>query len=122
VPVRFLLDEHFRGTLWRAVGHHNRRGIDPVDVVRVGDPPDLPRGSPDPDILAWADRNGRVLVSADWGTMPGHFADHLAAGGHSSGLFLVRPRTALADVVAFLAAAAHASDPADWADTCRFIP
>jgi hypothetical protein len=46
--VRFVLDEHLRGPLWSAVRHHNATGgpfLD--DVVRAGDPPDLPLGAAD---------------------------------------------------------------------------
>jgi hypothetical protein len=42
--IRFVLDEHLRGPLWRAGQRHNARAEDPIDVVRVGDPPDLPLG------------------------------------------------------------------------------
>ncbi len=92
MDVRFLLDEHLRGQLWQALRWHNQRGAYPLDVVRVGDPADLPHGTPDPEILAWAEREGRILVSADRGTLPGHLADHLSAGRHVPGLFLLRPR------------------------------
>jgi hypothetical protein len=62
-PLRYLLDENLRGRLWQAIGVHNQTGAYPIDVVRVGDPPDLPLGSLDPDILLWAEREGRILVS-----------------------------------------------------------
>lgn len=78
MPLRFVRDEHLRGPLWRAIHRHNGVGVDPIDAVRVGDPPDLPLGSADPDILAWAEREGRVLVTQDWDTMVSHFWDHHA--------------------------------------------
>jgi hypothetical protein len=52
----FLLDEHLRGPLWLAILRHNSQGGLPIDVVRVGDSPDLPLGSTDLDILLWAER------------------------------------------------------------------
>ena len=39
--LRYLLDEHLRGPLRRAVQWHNGRGSYPLDVVCVGDFPDL---------------------------------------------------------------------------------
>ena len=54
---RFLLDEHLRGFLWKAIRHHNLIGGDFIDAIRVGDPADLPLGSSDPDILIWAEDN-----------------------------------------------------------------
>ena len=37
----------------------------------------IPDGTPDPDVLRIAAEAGRVLVSRDIGTMPGHFADFI---------------------------------------------
>jgi hypothetical protein len=65
-----------------------------------------PPGSTDPDILAWAEREGRLLVSGDRKTLLAHFADHLRAGRHSPGLFLLRPLSPLPQLVDFLVAAA----------------
>jgi len=69
MALRYLFDEHLRGELWRAVGTYNSHAQDPLDVVRVGDPDDLPLSSRDPDILAWAEHAGRVIVSRDRRTM-----------------------------------------------------
>ena len=87
MELRYLLDEHLRGPLWRAVQWHNRRGLWPIDVARVGDPADLPLGSLDPEILLWAEREGRIVVSHDRETLPTHLADHLNAGHRSPGTF-----------------------------------
>ncbi len=122
MALRFLLDEHFRGDLWRAILHHNARSMVPIDAVRVGDPPDLPLSTPDADILAWAEHAGRLLVSRDRRTMIAELAEHLRAGHGSPGLFLVRPRSRLADVLAFLVEAAQAGDDDQWRDQATFIP
>jgi hypothetical protein len=118
----YVLDEHLRGSLWQAIQSHNARGSDLIDVVRVGDRPDLPLGSQDPDILIWAEREGRILVSMEEATMKTHFANHLAAGHRSPGLFLIRKNSTRQEIVDFLAAAAHASDPHDWENLYKYIP
>lgn len=77
-----LLDENVARQVDSAVRTWHRKAAGPrVDVVRVGEPPDLPTGSSDPDILRWAGRAGRAVVTDDVNTMPRHLADHLAAGG-----------------------------------------
>lgn len=93
-----------------------------VDVVPVGEPPDLPLGSQDPDILLWAEREGRILVSHDLSTLPAFLADHLRAGHHSPGIFLIRRGASLQEVVDFLVLVAHASEPWEWANRYQFIP
>jgi hypothetical protein len=90
--------------------------------VRVGDPADLLLGFEDPDILLWAEREHRILVTHDPDTMPGHFADHLNAGHHSPGVFMLRPHSTLPSIVTFLVDAAYASTPEEWNDRLWFIP
>jgi hypothetical protein len=51
MAVGDLFDERLRGELSRAVCIDNDRAADPLDVVHVGDPVDLPLSSRDPDIL-----------------------------------------------------------------------
>jgi hypothetical protein len=76
VALAFVLDENQRGLLWRAIVRHNQAGVNVLDAVRVGDFPDLPLGSSDPDILLWSEREGRILVSFDKATMADHLAEH----------------------------------------------
>jgi hypothetical protein len=122
MPLRYLLDEHFRGDVWSAILHHNARSVDPIDAVRVGDPPDLPLSSPDSGILVWAERAGRVLISRDRRTMIAELTAHLRAGRTCPGLFIVRRRCRLADVLAFLVEAAGAGDEDQWRDQATYIP
>src|SRR5688572_33460738 len=88
MPVRYLFDENLHGGLSRAVNRHNQSSSYSLDVVRVGAVESLPRHSSDPEILRWAESEGRILVSSDVATMPTHFRAHLAAGHSSPGLFL----------------------------------
>jgi hypothetical protein len=123
MALRFVLDENLRGGgLWQAIQQHNARGAQPIDVVRVGDPPDLPLGTADPDILLWAEREGRILVTLDQQTMPGHLTRHLQAGHHSPGILVVRHRAPVPQVIDALVLVAYAADPANYKDTLDHIP
>lgn len=122
MPLAFLLDEHLRGTLWRAIQHYNARGSNPLDVIRVGDAENLPLGSLDPEILLWAERDERILVSQDRKTLSQHLADHLLAGHHSPGIFTIRGTTTLSGLISFLQLAAVASEPHEWRDRIEYIP
>ena len=120
--LRFLLDEDLRGPLWQAILRHNLQGLYPLDVIRVGDLAELPRGSSDPSILDWAMTARRIVISADRSTMQMHLQDHIQSGRSSPGLLLVRPQAGVPEVLEFLIAAAYASEPGEWIDQCRFIP
>jgi Domain of unknown function (DUF5615) len=123
MPLCFLLDEHFRGgAIWKAIAQHNALGVNVLDILRVGDPPDLPLGSHDPDIFRWCSREGRILVSLDKRTLPGFLAAHRQAGGHVPGVLLVRPTSQVAAVLGALVLVAHAGNPMDYIDTTQYIP
>lgn len=121
MPLRFLLDENQRGVLWHVIQQHNARGIDPIDAVRVGDITNLPLGSNDLAILRWAEREERILVTFDRSSMSGHLGEHLAAGNHSPGVFMVSCDSKPVDVVAFMVLAAHASESSEWRDWIKFV-
>lgn len=122
MALRYVLDEHLRGPLWRALVSHNNSGHYPLDTVRVGDAADLPLATEDPEILLWAEREQRILVTHDPDTMPIHLQAHLRAGHHSPGVFMVRHRATLLQVVTFLVDAAYASRPEEWRDGLWFVP
>jgi hypothetical protein len=122
MPLAYVLDEHLRGLLWGAIRQHNAGGVNVIDVTRVGDPADLPLGTQDPDLLLWAERENRVVVTRDWNTMPGHLADHLQGGHHSPGVFILSRGYSLPQLVFILALAAYAMDPAEVVDQVTFLP
>jgi hypothetical protein len=122
MALRFVLDENLRGPFWRAIQRHNLGGVDPIDAMCVGDAADLPLGIDDPAILSWAEREERILLSLDWDTMIAHFNDHLAAGHHSPGVFMIHRRSLIKDSLAFLVLAAYAGNEAQWRDQVTYIP
>jgi hypothetical protein len=121
VPLKYLLDEHLRGPLWRGIQTHNALDPYPLDAVRVGDPPDLPLGCADPEILIWAERENRIFVTADRSTTSNHLAAHLAAGRRSPGILMVARGTRINDVLSFLVLAAYVGEPAEWEDRIHYV-
>jgi Domain of unknown function (DUF5615) len=120
--LRFLLDEHLRGPLWTAIARHNALGGLPIDAARVGDTPDLPLGSDDPIILLWAERENRILLTEDVHTMPGHLAQHIQSGHHSSGVFVISASYSIKEIVEHLELVAHAGESGDYVDTITYVP
>ena len=122
MPVTFLLDENVPGRIWRAIQRHNEDSADILDVVRVGQPDDLPFSADDRSILLWAERQGRILITEDKNTMPAHLATHLQGGHHSPGIFMVRPGTRVPDLLELLVLVTQASPSAEWRDRIEYIP
>ena len=121
MPLAFVIDENLRGPLWRAIQRHNAKGDLLLNCERVGNPNDLPLGTSDPELIRWAQSAGRIIVTSDASTMPGHLADHLAAGSHSPGIFILLPHATFFDVLEFLTLAAYASEATEWADRIEYL-
>ncbi|HSV16187.1 MAG TPA: DUF5615 family PIN-like protein, partial [Tepidisphaeraceae bacterium] len=63
--LRFLTDQNFNGDILRGM-LLRQPGL---DVVRIQDEPVID-GADDPDILEWADRNNRIVLTHDKNTLP----------------------------------------------------
>ncbi len=93
-----------------------------IVVAAVGDREVLPKGTPDPLILEWCDREGFILVTNDRRTMPVHLAGHLARGRHRPGLILLDEDLGIGGNVEYLLAIAGASFPDEWRDRVTYLP
>jgi predicted nuclease of predicted toxin-antitoxin system len=122
MALAFLLDENLPGRWVKALERHNAGGVDLIDFIRVGEPDDLPLRTDDRTILAWAERESRILITEDKATMPTHLAEHLAEGKSSPGVINIRPAFSIPEVLDHLILIAHASDAFEWRDRIEFIP
>jgi len=79
-------------------------------------------GVPDPEVLALAASQDRILVSHDFQTMPRHFGDFLQAGNSSPGVLLVPQRLPIGDAIEELVLIWAASDADEWQNRILKIP
>jgi len=79
-------------------------------------------GVPDPEVLALAGKQDRILVSHDFQTMPQHFGDFLQAGGSSPGVLLVPQYLPIADAIEEIVLIWGASDAEEWRNRILRIP
>jgi hypothetical protein len=118
VNVRFLLDENLSPRLKNAL----RLRYPDMDVLRVGDEGAPPLSTPDPEILHFLEQEQRILVTDNRASMPGHIANHLAAGGHHWGILNISPHLSFSRIVDELGIVWGASTQDEWFDTTRWIP
>jgi hypothetical protein len=78
--LRLASDADVHGDITRGL----RRRLPVIDLLRVQDA--LPDGTPDPEILAWAAGENRVLITNDRNTMVGFAYQRAAAGEPVPGL------------------------------------
>lgn len=88
MPVRYLLDEHVTSEFRRQL----LRRMPDLTVWRIGERGAPSIGTPDPDILAWCEAEGFLLVTSNRASMPVHLAEHLTAGRHVPGMLAIRRR------------------------------
>lgn len=117
-PLRFLLDEHVP----RAIQSQLLRLDADIDVLAVGQPSAPPRGTSDPDILAWIEKTGYVLVTANRRTIPEHTRAHYAAGRRIPGILLLRHGTSIGEVIEQLYLLWVASDAEEYVDKILYLP
>jgi predicted nuclease of predicted toxin-antitoxin system len=115
--LRLLADENFdhdlvRGTLRR------RAGLDLVRVQNVG-----LSETDDPDILAWAAREQRVVLTHDVNTMTGFAIERIKHGKPMTGLFIVHQEGAsFSKIIDDLLLLDDCSETAEWADQIPYLP
>jgi hypothetical protein len=74
-------------------------------------------------VLQRAASEGRILVTHDKRTMPGHFVAFLSDGNNSPGVFLVIPQDApLQSIVEALVLIWADDTPQDWKNAITIIP
>jgi hypothetical protein len=78
-------------------------------------------GRPDPEVLALAASEGRVLVSHDRQTMPGHFRRFMAAQA-SPGLVIVSQELDIGRAIEEVLLMWAASEAAEWENAIIFLP
>ena len=78
--LRLASDADVHGEIIRGL----RRRLPEIDLVRTQDA--LPEGTSDPDVLAWAAAENRILITNDRNTMVGFAYQRVAAGEPVSGI------------------------------------
>jgi hypothetical protein len=119
--VALLLDENIPAPVRNAL-----LALLPAARIRtVGVDPDVPpKRTLDPDLLVFAEAEGFSLVTFDKDTMPGHAADHVAAGRHTWGVFVFPDGNNMSAgrIASELVMIWGASQQDEWIDLVAFLP
>jgi predicted nuclease of predicted toxin-antitoxin system len=91
--LRLASDADVHGDIIRGL----RRRVPETDLVRAQDA--LPEGARDPEILAWAAAENRVLITNDRNTMVGFANQRVAAGEVMPGLIVTTNDQAIGSAI-----------------------
>jgi hypothetical protein len=115
VKPRYLGDVNLRQAIVRAV----LRQESSVDFRTAADAG--LHGMDDPDVLALAAQDRRILVTHDVRTMPGHFSNFLQTS-RSPGVFLVPQTLSNAAAAEELVLIWSVTDAEEWLDRLVYLP
>jgi hypothetical protein len=113
---RLATDEDFNNRILRGL---LRRKPD-LNIVRVQDAGLI--GRDDAEVLEWAAREGRVLITHDVTTMKRCVEERIAAGLPMPGVFEVNQQTPIAQAIEDILLIAEYSLEDEWEGQIRFLP
>ena len=116
--VKFLLDEHVAFSLRDGL----RRREPEIIVRRIGEPRAPGFGTLDPEIFIWCEENQFSLVTNDHASMPVHFRDHLSAGRHLPGLFILSERLSIGETIEELLLIWEEASFDEFTDRVNYLP
>jgi hypothetical protein len=93
-----------------------------VEILSVGEAAAPAKGIKDPPLLLWLEAHQYMLLTGNRKTMPGHLADHLTAGHHVPGIFLISDWLPTQQVVDELLLIWGASTPDEWRNQLWYLP
>ena len=114
--IRFLLDENFNGKIARGL----RARKPDVKIGRVQDT-EL-AGADDAVVLAWAAKEGLILLTHDLDTMTKYANERLEQGLPLAGVIFVRDTLPVIAVIEDLLTIVEASRAEEWANRTDFLP
>lgn len=77
---------------------------------------------PDPVVLEWAAREGRILLTHDVSTMTRHAYDRVARGEPMPGVFEVSVHATIGEICDDVLLVIDASDEHEWEGQVRHLP
>ncbi len=116
--ISFLLDENIPLIVQARLQQMEPR----MQVYAIGEGLAPPKGASDPDILAWIEANGCMLVTNNRATMPTHLQAHLSQGRHVPGIVQFPRRMNLNTILDDLWLIWGAGLPDEFQDQIVYLP
>lgn len=114
--LRIFVDQDFDHDILRGL-RLRLPELDAITALQAG----LDRKS-DPDILAWAAQQNRVIVTHDRNTMPGHAYHRVRNGEAMAGLFIVPRELPVGQAISELGVLVACSFEGEWSQLVVFLP
>ena len=114
--LRLLADENFNGSIIRGLVRRQPA----IDLVRVQDVG--LSGADDHVVLAWAAREGRVLLTHDQATVPKYAYERIEAGLPMPGVFVGDTNLPVQQAIKDILLLVECSEEHEWEGQVRYLP
>jgi predicted nuclease of predicted toxin-antitoxin system len=114
--LRLLIDQNFDQDILRGLAHRIPN-LDAVTAYDMG-----LSAATDPELLAWAADNDRIIVTHDRQTMPDHVADRITSGEKVAGVVIVPQRLQIGRAIDDLEIIVMCSSENEWENVVRHLP
>jgi Domain of unknown function (DUF5615) len=114
--LRLLADENFHGDIVRGL---LLRQPD-LDLIRVQDIGLT--GATDPELLAWAAENDRIILTHDRATLPDYAHQRLTSRKSICGVFVLNDRFPVREAIEEILLVAGCTEQAEWRDRVVHLP
>lgn len=114
--LRFLSDENLNGDIIRGLLLRNPH----LDLLRVQDVGLLE--ADDPEVLAWAAENNRILLTHDRATMPDFAYERILAQQEMPGMLVVNDSTPIRHMIDELLLLNECSMQEEWSGLVLYLP
>lgn len=119
--VRYLIDENLPPLYQEQLLRYQPK----LKVLMVGELSDLDtpaKGTLDPEILVWCEQNNFILVTNNRASMPVHLADHISKNNQVPGIFVLRPKATIGQIIEDLILIALLGKPQEYQNRITHIP
>lgn len=114
--LRILIDQDFDQDILRGI-IRRAPAVDALTAYEVG-----LSAAPDPQLLAWAAENGRVMLTHDRKTMPHHAASRMLAREKMAGVIIVPRRLPISQVIDEFEMIVTCSSGDEWENIIKYLP
>ncbi|MEC4983939.1 MAG: DUF5615 family PIN-like protein [Oscillatoria sp. PMC 1068.18] len=118
MSIQYLIDENLPPLYQEQL----RRYLPQTTVLMVGDPDAPAKGTLDPEILLWCEQNNFILLTNNRRSMPVHLTEHLEQNHQSPGIFVLRKKFTIGEIINNLVFIAEAGDESDYQNRITHIP
>lgn len=118
MTLKYLIDENVNPLYPNQI-----RLREPDILIKVIGEANIPsKGTLDPKILCWCEKNNFVLVTNNRTSMPVHLDDHVAINRHIPGIFILNPNLSIGENIEELILVALASEDNEYQDRIIYLP